>query len=109
MMNREQRRKYIKQIKNYSLAGKCPKCNNISRFFTARAEDETPQIMCEVCLAPVVKDKRLEKIFPQGIYVMPKLIDKIDEIFEKYEQEEKKNVLEGNSDSSAGEASATVE
>ena len=34
MMNREQRRKYIKQIKNSSLAGKCPKCNNISRFFT---------------------------------------------------------------------------
>lgn len=68
-MNREQRRKYDKEVKNDKIASICPECNNKSRFYThARGEKDTV-LYCERCGAIVREGEELTKLIPPGLYL----------------------------------------
>lgn len=68
-MNREQRRRYAKKVKNDVIASICPLCNNRARYFTkARGEKDTV-VICEVCGQVVRDGEEVTKLLPPGIYV----------------------------------------
>lgn len=104
MMNREQRRKYQKRIKNNKAACVCPKCNHISLFISKKVGDSDTAIVCECCGQIVMQDTRITKSVPPGIYLPFTLSDfekmlAIAEVVEKKkEEEETEDVLEGNED-----------
>lgn len=104
MMNREQRRKYQKSIKSNKNACVCPKCNHLSMFKSTKNGDADTAIVCECCGQVVMQDARITKSVPPGIYLPFTLSDfekmlAIAEVVEKKKQEEEnKDVLEGNED-----------
>ena len=111
MMNREQRRKYAKQIKNNKAACICPECKNRARFISMKHEGEETAIVCEVCGKTVRQSAAVTKAVPPGIY-LPVNLDIFDTIVTAQqsidEEEEKENVLEGNEDcSDEGSTEAT--
>lgn len=68
-MNREQRRKYDREIKNDRIASICPECGHKSRFYThARGQKDTV-LYCERCNAIVREGEELTKLIPPGIYL----------------------------------------
>ena len=68
-MNREQRRKYDRQVKNDRMASICPECGHKSRFHThARGEKDTV-LLCERCGAIVREGEELTRMMPPGIYL----------------------------------------
>ena len=68
-MNREQRRKYDKQVKNAQYTSICPECNAKARFYsTARGEKDTV-LKCERCGAIVREGEELTRMMPPGIYL----------------------------------------
>ena len=86
MLNREERRKYLKDHKNDRRLSNCPICGYKSLFYTDMAitkpysgegghsgppigDEYSPAIMCEVCGKPVVIDKRVEKLMPMHAYL----------------------------------------
>ena len=93
MMNREQRRKYQKQIKSNKAACTCPKCNHLSMFKSTKSGDADTAIVCECCGEVVMQDARITKSVPPGIYLPFTLIDfekmlAIAEVVEKKKEEE---------------------
>lgn len=68
-MNREQRRRYDKQVKNDKLVSICPECGARSRFYTtARGEVDTV-LKCERCGKVVREGEELTRSMPAGIYL----------------------------------------
>lgn len=104
MMNREQRRKYQKRIKSNKAACVCPKCNHTSLFVSKKIGDADTAIVCECCGQTVMQDARITKSVPPGIYLpftlndFEKMLAIAEVIEKKKEEEETKDVLEGNED-----------
>ena len=104
MMNREQRRKYQKQIKSNKAACVCPKCNRTSLFVSKKIGDADTAIICECCGQTVMQDARITKSVPPGIYLpftlndFEKMLAIAEVVEKKKEEEETKNVIEGNED-----------
>lgn len=76
-MNRKQRRKYAKQIKNDKMASICPECGNKARFFTTARGEKDTVLKCECCGAIVREGEELTKLMPPGIY-LPLPLDALD-------------------------------
>ena len=68
-MNREQRRKYAKQIKNDKIASICPECGHKARFFTSARGTKDTVLKCEVCDKIVREGEELTKLIPPGVYL----------------------------------------
>lgn len=99
MMNREQRRKYQKQIKSNKAACTCPKCNHLSMFKSTKIGDTDTAIVCECCGQIVMQDARITKSVPPGIYLPFTLSDfekmlAIAEVVEKKKEEEEQTNAE---------------
>jgi len=78
-MNREQRRKYDREVKNDRIASICPECGHKSRFYTrARGEKDTV-LMCERCGQIIREGEELTKLVPPGIY-LPGALATLDEL-----------------------------
>ena len=77
-MNREQRRKYDREIKSAKLATSiCPECKHRAAFVThARGEKDTV-LLCERCGAIVRDGEELTHLIPPGIY-LPLPLEKLD-------------------------------
>ena len=98
-MNREQRRKYAKQIKNDKTASICPECHNKSRFVSVKREGEETALVCECCGKTVRQGEDITKSVPPGIYLPFTLNDfekmlAIAEVVEKKKQEEERTDAE---------------
>ena len=92
-MNREQRRKYAKQIKNDRIASICPECGQKSRFYTTARGEKDTVLKCEVCGEIVREGEELTKLIPPGIYC-PIPLDALDKALlaeASKVEEEKKN------------------
>ena len=99
MMNREQRRKYQKQIKSNKAACTCPKCNHLSMFKSTKSGDADTAIVCECCGQIIMQDARITKSVPPGIYLPFTLSDfekmlAIAEVVEKKKEEEEQTNAE---------------
>lgn len=99
MMNREQRRKYQKQIKNDKAACICPKCNYLSRFYSKTIGKYNVALVCDICQAEVRTGEKISQIVPPGIYLPFTLSDfdkmlAIAEVVEKKKQEEEQTNAE---------------
>lgn len=68
-MNREQRRKYAKKIKNDKIASVCPACGNKARFFTTARGEKDTVLKCEVCGSIIRDGEELTKLMPPGLYL----------------------------------------
>lgn len=68
-MNREQRRKYDKEVKNDKIASVCPECHNKSRFYTSARGEKDTVLYCERCGAIVREGEELTKLMPPGLYL----------------------------------------
>ena len=77
-MNREQRRKYDRELKKRGVSTSvCPECNHLAAFFThARGEKDTV-LICERCGKIVREGEELTRMMPPGIY-LPLPLDKLD-------------------------------
>lgn len=93
MMNREQRRKYQKQIKSNKAACTCPKCNHLSMFKSTKRGDADTAIVCECCGEVVMQDARITKSVPPGIY-LPFTLSDFEKMLAIAEVVEKKNEKE---------------
>jgi len=107
-MNREQRRKYAKQIKNDRTASICPKCGNKARFYTTARGEKDTVLKCEVCNAIVREGEELTKMMPPGLY-LPLPLEKLDKalLYEASRIEEDENVEGDSSEPVEGEGSVT--
>ena len=76
MMNREQRRKYAKAIKNDHAASICPKCGNKSRYRSKTVNTDTA-LICEVCGEIVRHGPDVTKAVPPGI-ILPMSLEVFD-------------------------------
>lgn len=86
-MNREQRRKYAKSMKNNKVASICPECNNKARFISVAKENEEVSLVCECCGKTVRQGPEITKSVPPGIY-LPIPLDAFDEMIKEKENEE---------------------
>lgn len=68
-MNREQRRKYAKKIKNDKIASICPECGHKARFFTVARGAKDTVLKCEVCDKIVREGEELTKLIPPDLYL----------------------------------------
>lgn len=68
-MNREQRRKYAKKIKNDKIASICPACEHKARFFTTARGEKDTVLKCEVCGSIIRDGEELTKLMPPGLYL----------------------------------------
>ena len=68
-MNREQRRKYDKQVKNDKIASICPECNAKARFFTSARGEKGTVLKCERCGQIIREGEELTRLMPPGIYL----------------------------------------
>lgn len=84
MMNREMRRKYQKQIKKYSNADVCPRCNQLTLFKT-KTDGVDTGIVCEVCDSVVRAGPEITKNFPPNI-IVPFPLNALDNIIGQMEQ-----------------------
>lgn len=84
-MNREQRRKYAKQIKNDKTASICPECNHRTRFISTKKENEETALICECCGSIVRQNATLTKMVPPGIY-LPCTLKMLDTIMKAEEE-----------------------
>lgn len=107
-MNREQRRKYAKQIKNDKIASICPECGHKARFFTTARGEKDTVLKCEVCNAIVREGEELTKMMPPGLY-LPLPLEKLDKalLYEASRIEEDENVEGDPSEPVEGEGSVT--
>ena len=48
MMNREQRRAYVKRIKKNSAASICPECGNLALFYTTSLGEKNTVVKCQI-------------------------------------------------------------
>lgn len=87
MMNREQRRRYAKQIKNDRRASICPACNNRS-LFKSQSLGGDVVITCETCDAVVRNDPGLARSIPPNIY-LPFPLHALDVLLKMKEDEER--------------------
>lgn len=55
-MNREERRKKIKEYAKYEEAEKCPLCKHKSLFISVPTKGWTCDVKCELCGGVVIKD-----------------------------------------------------
>lgn len=78
-MNREQRRKYAKQIKHSKTASICPECGHKSQFYTTARGEKDTVLKCEVCHAIVREGEELTKLIPPGLY-LPVPLDVLDKL-----------------------------
>jgi hypothetical protein len=88
MMNREMRRKYQRQIKKYSNADVCPRCNQLTLFKT-KTDGVDTGIVCEVCDSVVRAGPDITKTIPPNM-VLPfklSLLDRIIADMEKIKEE----------------------
>lgn len=77
-MNREQRRKYDREVKKRKvITSICPECKHLAAFYThARGEKDTV-LICERCGQIVREGEELTRLMPPGIY-SPLPMDKLD-------------------------------
>ena len=108
-MNRKQRRKYDREIKQRKIfTSICPECNHLAAFYThARGEKDTV-LICERCGAIVREGEELTKMMPPGLY-LPLPLEKLDKalLYEASRIEEDKNVEGDSSKPVEGEGSVT--
>ena len=90
-MNRAERRKYEKSVRNDKRASKCPKCGLKALFYTKavlkpgiekeadqlQKEDFDTQICCEACNAVIYEGEEVSKLVPPGVY-LPLPLDIVD-------------------------------
>ena len=76
-MNREQRRKYDKQIKNDKIASICPECNAKARFFTSARGEKDTVLKCERYGQIVREGEELTRLMPPGLY-LPMPLESLD-------------------------------
>ena len=90
-MNREQRRKYAKKVKNDKAASICPECGNKARFFTTARGEKDTVLKCEVCGKIVREGEELTKLMPPGLY-LPLPLEALDKalLYEASKIEEEK-------------------
>lgn len=55
-MNREERRKYAKQVAKDPMAKKCPLCGKKSMFIAIPTKNHLCDIKCELCKGIIAKD-----------------------------------------------------
>lgn len=67
MMNREQRRAYVKRIKKNSAASICPECGNLALFYTTSLGEKNTVVKCQVCDATIREGAEVTKLVPPGI------------------------------------------
>lgn len=101
-MNREQRRKYDRNIKHVKNASICPSCNHLAMFVATnrgyppespndtKTENDTV-VKCERCGVIVRDDPIIAKILPQGMYLPTTL-----EVFDKAMKMEKEKPQDEN-------------
>jgi len=69
MLNREERREYLRHNKKNKNLSKCPKCGFKSLFYsTARGENDTV-IKCDICQDIVFEGDNVTRMVPPGIYL----------------------------------------
>ena len=88
-MNREQRRKYAKQIKNDKIASICPECKIKTRFISVKRKDEETALVCECCGKTVRQGEDITKSIPPGIY-LPIKLELLDMMLASIKEAEKK-------------------
>ena len=76
-MNREQRRKYDKKVKNDRIASICPECNSKARFFTSARGEKDTVLICERCGQIVREGEELTRLMPPGLY-LPMPLEALD-------------------------------
>lgn len=86
-MNREQRRKYAKSMKNDKMASTCPECGNKARFISVARENEEVALVCECCNKTVRQGPAITKALPPNIY-LPIPLEAFDQMIEEKENEE---------------------
>ena len=82
MMNREDRRKYEKRIRNDKRAFKCPLCGKLALFYTTAElkpyegtketfdkDDFETALRCEVCKQIIHTGPEVTKLIPPGVYL----------------------------------------
>ena len=92
-MNREQRRKYDREIKQRKLSTSiCPECNHMAAFYTHARGSKDTVLLCERCGAIVREGKELTKMMPPGIY-LPLPLEALDKalLYEASRIEEEKD------------------
>ena len=108
MMNRNERRKYQKEIKKDKRASKCPQCGYRSLFYTISMptgnydvvtnEDGTTEnkplfetaVKCEICGTTIYQGPDVTKLVPPGIY-LPLPLDIFDYALRHPEMGEENN------------------
>lgn len=88
-MNREQRRKYERQIKKVKYASICPVCGLKARFISTRKTGDETSLICEACGQVVRSGPDITKSVPPGI-VLPMELDKLDMMIEALKASEQK-------------------
>ena len=91
-MNREQRRKYEREIKKEKAASKCPECGHLALFYTAARGEKDTVVKCPVCGKIICEGEEVTKLVPPGITI-PLPIEQFKKVllFEASRVEEKKN------------------
>lgn len=93
MLNREQRRKYERQIKKVKYASICPECGMKVRFMSARKSGEETALICEVCGTAVRQGENVTRSIPPGMY-LPMPLDRFDRMVEEMLAEDQKRAEE---------------
>lgn len=82
MMNREQRRKYARQMKNDRAASICPKCGTKARFISTKKDDVETALICECCGENVRQGADITKAVPPGIR-LPLTLELLDAVLKE--------------------------
>jgi len=108
-MNREQRRKYDREVKQRKMSTSiCPECNHLAAFYTHARGSKDTVLICERCGAIVREGEELTKLMPPGLY-LPFSLEKLDKalLYEASRIEEDENVEGDSSEPVEGEGSVT--
>lgn len=93
MLNREQRRRYERQIKKVKYASICPECGMKVRFMSTRQKASETSLVCEVCGATVRSGENVTRSIPPGMY-LPMPLDRFDRMVEEMLAEDQKRAEE---------------
>lgn len=97
-LNREQRRKYEREIRKVKYASTCPECGMAVRFLSKRAPDGETGLYCEVCGSEVRHGQDITHSIPPGMY-LPMPLDRFDKMVEEMRAQAKEKEDSENADS----------
>lgn len=69
MLNREERREYLRRNKKNKNLSKCPKCGFKSLFYSAARGETDTVIKCDICQNIVFEGDNVTRMVPPGIYL----------------------------------------